>query len=102
MGITHAQARRALLVAATHHVVVNRASSWILDNQDPQQRARDRATITAALRGATGVSRPVFDHRRGYSEAMPWAADALCWVVGAGGDWRRRIDRIVTIRHVEP
>lgn len=102
MGIAHVEARRALLVAATHHVVVNGASSWILDNQDPQQRARDRATITAALRGATGDSRPVFDHRRGYSEGMLWAAGALCWAVGAGGDWRRRIDRIVTIRHVEP
>jgi hypothetical protein len=33
---------------------------------------------------------------------MLWAADALSWAVGAGGDWRRRVDMIVTIRHVEP
>jgi hypothetical protein len=65
MGVTHVEARRTLLMAATQHVVANGASSWILDNQDPQQRARDRATITGVFRGVTDTSHPVFDHRRG-------------------------------------
>jgi hypothetical protein len=28
--------------------------------------------------------------------------DAIVWAVGAGNDWRRRIEHLVSVRHIEP
>jgi hypothetical protein len=80
MGVDHVEARAILLDAATRHVTDKGVRAWTLDNQDPPQRARDRATIAAALRTST-VARPlVYDHRRStgggrYSKhaLFPWS-----------------------------
>ena len=51
--------------------------------------------------GETTTSPPVYDHRSSTSEPLLWAVDAVVWAVGAGGDWRRRVDPIVTVRRVK-
>ena len=41
-------------------------------------------------------------HLSPYEEPLLWVSDAVAWAVGAGGDWRRRvepmIDEVVRLR----
>jgi hypothetical protein len=101
-GTGHVTARHLLLQAATGLVVGSGVSTWTLDNTDPAQRARDRASIAHALGGVDRRLRPDYDHRRSRTEPLLWAADAVCWAVTAGGDWQRRIATIVTVRDIRP
>ena len=44
----------------------------------------------------------VYDHRLSSGEPLLWAADAVIWAIGAGGDWRRRVANIADIVRLEP
>lgn len=50
-GVDRVAGRHLLIQAATGLVVGSGAANWILDDQDPAQRARDRASIAHALGG---------------------------------------------------
>jgi hypothetical protein len=99
-GITGIAGRHLLLQAATGLVVGSGVSLWVLDDQDDAQRVRDRTAIAHALSGLSGHLHPVYDHRSAAAEPLLWAAHAICWAVGVGGDWRRRVTRVVTIRDI--
>lgn len=101
-GVDRIAGRHLLIQAATGLVVGSGAANWILDDQDPAQRARDRASIAHALAGVDHRLHPVYDHRPAHAEPLLWAADALCWAAGAGGDWRRRVANTLVIRDVRP
>jgi hypothetical protein len=100
-GTNRVAARHALLVAATTVAVEAGVSAWTLDDLPPAQRDRDRDTIGHALQ-RLDARQLVYDHRRSHTEPLLWAADAVCWAAGAGGDWRRRISAILTTSDVEP
>ena len=100
-GVDHVTGRRILLEAATALIVRQRVTAWTLDDMPPSQRARDRNTIGHAL-ARTSAGHVTFDHRRSHTEPMLWAADAVCWAVGAGGDWRRRVEGVLTVIEVDP
>ncbi len=53
------------------------------------QRLTWQTTIRARL-AASGRTL-AYEHRRAYEEPLLWAADAMAWCYGAGGEWRRRI-----------
>ena len=38
----------------------------------------------------------VYDHMAPSGEPLLWAADAIARAYGAGGDWRRRVEKLVT------
>ena len=99
-GTNKPAARHLLLQAATGLVIGSGVSSWVLDDQEPNQKSRDRASIAHALAGVERRLHPVYDHHPSTSEPLLWAADAVCWAVGAGADWRRRIEAIITVRDV--
>jgi hypothetical protein len=99
-GTNKPAARHLLLQAATGLVISSGVNSWVLDDQEPNQKARDRAAIAHALAGVERRLHPVYDHHPSTSEPLLWAADAICWAVGAGADWRRRVQTIVTIRDI--
>jgi hypothetical protein len=101
-GVTRAEARRILLHTATQLVVRQLVLAWTLDDQDPRQLARDRATIAAALRQRGRLTPLTYDHRPSDTDPALWAADAVCWAVGAGGHWRQRIDPVLTVQHISP
>jgi hypothetical protein len=63
---------------------------------------RDRASIAHALEGVDRGLHPTYDHRLASSEPMLWAADAIGWAFGAGGDWQRRLGDVVTVRDIAP
>jgi hypothetical protein len=102
MGHTRAQGRALLLGAATRHLVDSQVTSWILDNQHPAERDRDRAAIAAVLRTCTPKQPLTYDHRRAHSEPMLWTADSVCWAFGAGGHWRQRIAHVINLRNIDP
>ncbi|HZU60723.1 MAG TPA: hypothetical protein VE983_07135, partial [Solirubrobacteraceae bacterium] len=99
-GVARGASRHLLLQAATGLVVGSGVTAWTLDDQDPATRARDRASIARALAGVEGGLHPSYDHRPSHAEPLLWAADAIAWAVGAGGDWRRRVAAVVTIRDI--
>jgi len=101
-GYGRLAARHLLLQAATGLVVGSGATAWALDDQDPAQVQRDRVSIAHALAGVDHQLHPVYDHRPARSEPILWAADAICWAVGAGGDWPRRLGDVVTVRDIGP
>jgi hypothetical protein len=101
-GVRRVAARHLLVQAATGLVVGSGATTWTLDDQDPAQRTRDRASIAHALAGVDRRLHPTYDHRPAHTEPLLWAADAICWATGAGGDWRRRIAGIVAVRDLRP
>jgi len=102
VGLHRIEGRSLLLEAATGIVVGSGASAWTLDDQDPAQCMRDRASIAHALAGLDHRAQLVYDHRPGHAEPLPWAADALCWAAGAGPAWRRRVAGIVQVRDISP
>lgn len=77
-------------------------TSWVLDDQDEAQRLRDRAAIAQALAGVDRHLHPVYDHHSAPGEPLLWAADAVCWAVGAGSEWQARIARVLTVRDLRP
>jgi hypothetical protein len=101
-GLSRVDARSTLLHIATQLVAARRVVAWTLDDQDAAQLARDRATIAGALRKAGTCVPLTYDHRPSSTDPALWIADAVCWAVGAGRDWRRRIDPVLTVEHVQP
>ncbi len=101
-GTTRIGGRHLLLQAATGLVVGSGVSSWALDDQDEAQQVRDRAAIAHALTGVSAHLHPVYDHRSSASEPLLWVADAVCWTVGVGGDWQRRVNAVLTLRDIRP
>jgi hypothetical protein len=48
-------------------------------------------------------SKPLtYDHRPSDTDSALWIADAVCWAVGAGRNWRRRIDPMLTVQQIRP
>jgi hypothetical protein len=76
--------------------------AWTLDDQDPAQLARDRATIAGALARLRARTPLSYDHRPNDTDPMLWVADAVWSGVGAGGHWRRRIDPVVCVQEIRP
>jgi hypothetical protein len=97
-GVDRIAGRHLLLRAAAGLVIGSGVTSWTLDDQEPVQQVRDRVSIAHALTGVDHHFHLVYDHRRSHTEPLLWAADALCWAVGAGGDWRRRVAVVVDVR----
>ena len=101
-GTDRPLARHLLLQAATGLVVGSGVTSWALDHQVPAQALRDRASIAHALGGVERHLHPAYDHRPSWSEPLLWAADAVCWAVGAGREWQRRLGSTVVVRDLRP
>jgi hypothetical protein len=59
---------------------------------------RDRGWIIDELREQGRSIELTYEHVEAHLEPNLWAADAIAWAYGAGGDWRRRIDRLLEIR----
>ena len=94
--------RHLLLQVVTAFVVGSGVKSWVLDNQEPRQVARDRACIAHVLRGFDPQLHPTYDHGPRHSEPLLWAADAVCWAAGAGSEWQQRLVDILTVREIAP
>jgi hypothetical protein len=44
-----------------------------------------------------------YEHLRPHEDPLLWLPDAIAWCVGAGEDWRRRIQPLLDcVRHIDP
>jgi hypothetical protein len=103
-GAGRVACRQRLLEAATRLIADRGVTAWTLDDMPPAARNRDRNTIGHAVADlpANPGHRLVYDHRASRDEPALWPADLIAWAVGAGGDWRRRIDPITDVRDIAP
>lgn len=81
-------ARAACLTAIVDHLQ-SAASDVMLTIESRHEQDRDDHPVIWSARRR----RPLLDyeHVGGGDEPMLWLADAFAWLVGAGGEWRRRI-----------
>jgi len=65
--------------------------------------AHDERTLRTALSPHPSASRLVYEHVDSTSEPLLWIADIVAWCFGAGREWRKRVDPIVsTVVDVNP
>lgn len=87
------EARAACLTAIVDHLQATGSSVQLTLESRHEQDQDDHPVIWSARR-----RRPLLDyeHVSGTEEPMLWLADAFAWLVGAGGEWRRRIGPAVS------
>jgi len=96
-GTHPVEARRRLIVAAAGLVTARGASTWVLDDQEQVQAARDRHDIATVLGPDATV---VYDHRPSRDEPLLWAIDDVVWAAGARSEWSRRVSHLLTTQVV--
>jgi len=86
---------RSLLLGA----VVSRSgaslSRLVIESRDIDDVQDIRCLVRLRSTGLMGTD-VIYDHVLPYEEPLLWVADAVAWAWGAGGDWRRRVEPIVT------
>jgi hypothetical protein len=88
-------ARQSCLAMLSASLVEVDACRLVLDSRDDRDRL-DVATIRRVLGKAARESGLSYEHLCSHQEELLWIADAVAWAYGAGGDWARRVDSIVT------
>ncbi len=87
-----AASRRLLLVALTQLIQSEGTESTLFIERVDGSVALDQAAITSARRRAPVLT---WHHLAPHEDPALWVSDAIAWAVGAGGEWRRRAERIV-------
>lgn len=98
-GRSERDARARCLEAVIRHLQrLGTPVTLILESRHHQD-CDDRPVIDAVRSGDPPL---IYEHVDGVQEPLLWLPDAFAWLVGAGGEWRRRVlpavDRIVDIR----
>jgi hypothetical protein len=70
------------------------AQRLVLDSRS-QLDSKDEVTIRSAIVRHPHHTRFTYEHVDSASESLLWVADAVAWCFGAGGHWRKRVDRII-------
>lgn len=84
--------------ACLHALVVDaaqRSDAMLVLEQDDTLMASDRKLIYRATREANCADLR-YEHRRAAAEQLLALPDAIAWCWAKGGDWRRRIEPVIT------
>jgi hypothetical protein len=95
------EARPAILRRLAVDLVEQGASRLVIEPVESCM-GHDRVVIFNALEKHRPRSELVYEHVAARLEPVLWAADAIAWAHGTGGDWRRRIGAIVEEVVVDP
>lgn len=90
-------ARGALLERLIEEAINRGVTRLVLDSRDHASNGRDRAVLARTKARDAGI---VYEHIQSSAEPALWVSDAVAWCMGAGGDWHRRINPVVT--RIEP
>lgn len=71
-------------------------TSLILLEQDDRVIESDRRLLHQWTTKLGCVDRLMYEHRRPHEECLLWISDAVAWCWYKGGDWRRRVEPVVT------
>jgi hypothetical protein len=88
------ESRETCLMALVPDIVGAGARRLVLESRESMNHL-DVLVIDAALR-KHGNRDLEYCHRRPHEEPVLWAADAIAWASGAGVDWRRRVDPLIS------
>ncbi|MEU4345368.1 hypothetical protein AB0H00_29645 [Nocardia sp. NPDC023852] len=64
--------------------------------QDDSLVASDRKVLYTAVRKFGVAETLAYEHMRPNEEPLLWVSDAVAWCVAKGGDWRNRVNPIIT------
>jgi hypothetical protein len=84
------ESREICLSALIEDIAPAGASLLVLESRESMNHL-DVLTIDAALR-KHGSQTLEYRHLSPYEEPLLWVSDAVAWAMGAGRDWRRRIE----------
>lgn len=88
-------ARARCLEQIVSDLLAVQARRLVLDSRDHRDSVDER-TLFRALGGKPSWTNLTYEHRDSAGECLLWIPDAVAWCYGAGGDWRRRIEPVVT------
>ena len=96
-GRSELQARRLCLAAIVSDVQARGEPVTLILESRHQQDEADHGVISSAR---VDVPALTYEHVVGSREPLLWLPDAFAWLVGAGGDWQRRVAGQVIRRSV--
>jgi hypothetical protein len=88
-------ARSACLQRIIEDLTSTGAHRLVLDTRQDRDLL-DEQTIRAALGPQPAKSQLAYEHIDSAHEPLIWIADIAGWAYGAGGDWRRRSEPLVS------
>ncbi len=88
-------ARQDCVARLVNDLIARRAHRLVIDSRN-EQDIHDERTLRRLLGSHPSVSRLVYEHVDSTSESLLWIADIVAWCFGAGGEWRKRIDPILS------
>jgi hypothetical protein len=88
-------ARQACMAQLVDDLLARQAHRLVIDTRNVRD-AHDERTLRAALGPNPSASQLVYEHVDSTSESLLWIADIVAWCFGAGREWRKRIDPIVS------
>lgn len=88
-------ARQECMTHLVHDLLARQAHRLVIDTRNIRD-AHDERTLRRALGPLPSTSQLVYEHVDSTSESLLWIADVAAWCFGAGREWRKRIDPIVT------
>ena len=90
-------ARAACMRTMTRDFLAVGVSRLVIEHTDGYLH-RDGSVLINEMQRQGWPNALVYEHVQAHLEPNLWAADAVAWAYGAGGDWRRRIDGLIDIR----
>jgi uncharacterized protein DUF3800 len=87
-------ARQDCMDRLVRDLVARDAHRLVIDSRRTQD-INDERTLRHVLGPLPSVSALVYEHVDSKRESLLWIADAVAWCHGAGGEWRKRVDRII-------
>jgi hypothetical protein len=68
----------------------------LLIEKDDSVFENDKRTLYQAVAkfGVQGIL--YYDHMKPHEEPLLWVSDAVAWCVAKGGDWRKRVEPVIT------
>jgi hypothetical protein len=88
-------ARQACFAQLVDDLLARRAHRLVIDSRN-EQDIHDERTLRRLLGSQPSASRLVYEHVDSTNESLLWIADVAAWCFGAGREWRKRIDPIIT------
>lgn len=76
-------------------LLTRQAHRLVIDSRN-EQDIHDERTLHGLLGPHPSGSRLVYEHVDSASEALLWIADIAGWCFGAGAEWRKRVDPIIS------
>jgi hypothetical protein len=88
-------ARQDCMEVLVGELLVRQAQRLVIDTRN-ERDVHDGRTLRGVLGPHPSGSRLVYEHVDSTCEPLLWIADIAAWCFGAGAEWRKRIDPIVS------